>query len=158
MKGTSGVKKDAKKQEAQEGIKACFDASRNSGVGTNRCVCVCLSTFFFIFGQTAVLSWYGSLHGGHGQLCPHVLVLMSSSCCLRAVALLLLLTPFSHSLPPKNGLLRRCLVLPFQSSRALGCKNGCGNVLAIQLLFIWHDVEGADRHSHRQRHTVSAAY
>ena len=38
MQGTGGVKKDAKKQQAKQSIQACFNASRNSGVGTNRCV------------------------------------------------------------------------------------------------------------------------
>ena len=56
MQGTAGAKKDANKKEAKEGIKACFDASRNSGVGKNRCgvffknssVCVCF-LFFYLF-------------------------------------------------------------------------------------------------------------
>lgn len=38
LQGSGGVKKEENKRQSQEGIKACFEASRNSGVGTNRCV------------------------------------------------------------------------------------------------------------------------
>ena len=83
--------------------------------------------------------------------------LMLSACCCTIIVVAHIL-PFSHSLPPNCFVAAVSCTFPFQSSRALGCENGRAEVLALQLLFIWHDVAGADRHSYRQRHTVSAAY
>lgn len=42
MQGTGGVTKDAKKKETQASVQESFNASMNSGVGKNRCVCVCV--------------------------------------------------------------------------------------------------------------------
>lgn len=157
LQGTGGLRKDTKKQEGQKGIRACVDASRNSGVGTNRCV---LRAVFLL----KVLTYYRLLVRGTAGADlnlnrANVQLMLSARCRLLTPSLFPLCT--SQLLCSGHVLCvcdRLCFSLFFfQSSRALGCEDGRGEVLALHLLLIRHDVEGVDRHSHLWRRTVSAA-
>ena len=47
LQGMGGVVKGAKKKATKDNIEKSFEASKNSGVGTDRCVCVSVLVGFF---------------------------------------------------------------------------------------------------------------